>query len=167
LRPFEATDLDLVSEASGDPHIPPITTVPAVFSERESLRFIERQWDQARLGQGYPFVIASAETGRGLGAIGLMLRNFDDGRASVGYWVVRSARGRGAATYALRAVATWALGDLQIPRLELFVEPWNTASIVTAERSGFRWEGLLRAWQRVGTERRDMFAYSRLPSDAP
>ena len=167
LRPFAAADLDLVRETSADPDIPLMTTIPAVFSETEGVAFIERQWSRARLGQRYPFVIADAATDRGIGAIGLNLRNLDEGRASIYYWVVRSARGRGAATHALRAVAAWALGELRIPRLELVVEPWNVASIVTAERCGFRREGLLRALQPVGNERRDMFMYSRLPSDSP
>jgi ribosomal-protein-alanine N-acetyltransferase len=165
LRAFDMVDLDLVGESSDDPHIPLITTVPAVFSESEGVAFIERQWSRARLGEGYPFVIAEDGTDRGVGAIALMLCNLDEGRASIGYWVVKSARGRGAATHALRAVAAWGLGTLRLPRLELFIEPWNAASIVTAERCGFRREGLLRAWQQVGTERRDMFMYSRLPSD--
>jgi ribosomal-protein-alanine N-acetyltransferase len=166
LRPFEMTDMDLVREASSDPYIPLITSVPAVFSEGEGVAFIERQWSRARLGQGYPFVIADMATDRGVGVIGLMLCNFDEGRASIGYWVVKPARGRGAAAHALRAVAAWGLGELRIPRLELTVDPWNTASIVTAERCGFRREGLLRAWMRVGTERPDVFMYSRLPDDA-
>ncbi|WP_405684047.1 GNAT family N-acetyltransferase [Streptomyces sp. NBC_01387] len=67
----------------------------------------------------------------------------------------RSECGRG-----LAAVVHWAFGDLQIPRLELYVEPWNTASARTAERVGFRREGLLRSWQQVGEERRDRFMYA-------
>ncbi|MFE2495984.1 GNAT family N-acetyltransferase [Streptomyces scopuliridis] len=39
--------------------------------------------------------------------------------------MVGAARGQGVATEALRAVAAWALGDLQIPRLQLHFEPWN------------------------------------------
>jgi ribosomal-protein-alanine N-acetyltransferase len=97
LRPFAAADLDLVRETSADPDIPLMTTVPAVFSETEGIAFIERQWSRARVGQRYPFVIADAATDRGIGAIGLNLRNLDEGRASIYYWVVRSARGRGAA----------------------------------------------------------------------
>jgi ribosomal-protein-alanine N-acetyltransferase len=165
LRPFEMTDLDLVREASSDPYIPLITSVPSPFSEAEGAAFIERQWIRARLGQGFPFVIADAATDRGIGVIGL--RHVGEGRASIGYWVVKSARGRGVATHALRAVAAWGLGELRIPRLELTVEPWNTASTVTAERCGFRREGLLRAWMRVGTERPDVLMYSRLPGDPP
>jgi ribosomal-protein-alanine N-acetyltransferase len=129
------------------------------------MAFIERQWSRARLSQGYPFVIADAATDRGVGVIGL--RNVDEGRVSIGYWIVKPARGRGTAAHALRAVTAWGLGELRIPRLELTVEPRNIASIVTAERCGFRREGLLRAWSRVGTERCDAFMYSRLPGDPP
>jgi RimJ/RimL family protein N-acetyltransferase len=57
------------------------------------------------------------------------------------------------------------LTELRIPRLELYVEPWNEASWRTAERVGFTREGLLRSWQLVGTERRDMFMYSLLATD--
>ncbi|MGV9249779.1 GNAT family N-acetyltransferase [Streptomyces sp. NPDC003710] len=63
---------------------------------------------------------------------------------------------------AVDAVVGWALRDLWIPRLELWVEPWSTASVRTAERAGFRREGLLRRWQQVGDERRGMFMYSLL-----
>ncbi|WP_338676727.1 GNAT family protein [Streptomyces sp. SCSIO 30461] len=105
-------------------------------------------------GSGYPFVIVRVEDGRPLGTVGLWLKESDEGRASLGYWVVGSARGQGVAAEALRAVAAWALGDLQIPRLQLYVEPWNAASQRTAERVGFRREGLLRSCRSVQRRRR-------------
>ena len=45
------------------------------------------------------------------------------------------------------------------------VEPWNEGSWRAAERAGFVREGLLRSWQRVGDERRDMYMYGFLPGD--
>jgi [ribosomal protein S5]-alanine N-acetyltransferase len=167
LRPFTMADLNLVREASRDPYIPLITTVPSVFTENEGRRFIERQWNRARERTGYSFAIADAATGHAVGQIGLWLRDLSAGRAAVGYWVVASARGRGAAGYALRTLARWSLGVLGIPRLELNVEPWNEASIRTAERAGFQREGLLRDWQEIGGKRKDMFMYSLLPTDLP
>jgi len=177
LRAFTLADVDAVREASADPHIPLITTVPAVFTEDEGRSFIERQWSRAEQGTGYSFAIAdggtgggtdagiAGGTGRAVGQIGLWLKDAGNGRASIGYWVIQSARGRGAAAASLRALAAWALDELAIPRLELNVEPWNTASVMTAERSGFRREGLMRSWQEVGGTRRDMYMYSRLPGD--
>ena len=165
LRPFVLGDLDVVREASTDPLIPLITTVPAAFTQAEGRRFIERQWSRAEQGTGYSFALVDAVTDRAVGQAGLWLSSVGEGRASVGYWVARSARGRGAAGFAVRALAWWGHQVLHIPRLELYVEPWNIASVRTAERGGFQREGLLRGWQEVGGERKDMFMYGRLSDD--
>jgi RimJ/RimL family protein N-acetyltransferase len=165
LRPFRHNDVDLVRAAAHDPYIPLITTVPAVFTEGEGRRFIERQWSRAEQRTGYSFAIAEATTDQAIGQVGLWLRDVSQGRAEVGYWVSGPARGRGAAGHAVIAVTRWALSELGIPRLELHVEPWNESSIRTAERCGFRREGLLRGWQAVGGVRKDMVSYSLLPAD--
>ena len=165
LRPFALGDIDVVREAASDPRIPLITTVPAAFTEEAGRRFIERQWERAEQGTGYSFAIADADTDRPVGQAGLWLTDVSAGRASVGYWVVSSARGRRAAACGVRALTRWAHQDLRIPRLELHVEPWNTASIRTAEKAGFQREGLLRGWQEVGGERKDMYMYARLAGD--
>ena len=167
LRPFVMADLHLVREAARDSYIPLITTVPAAFTDIEGHRFIERQWDRARRGSGYSFAITDAANGRAVGNIGLWLHDIGAGRASVSYWVAAPARGRSAAGYALGTLTLWALGVLAIPRLELYVEPWNEAAIRAAERAGFQQEGVLRSWQEVGGERKDMLMYSLLPGDLP
>lgn len=165
LRGWELGDLPLVREASSDEYIPLVTTVPSAYSRDAGEAFIRRQWERASTGSGYPFVIVRVADGRPLGMVGLWLRELDEGRASLGYWMVGSARGQGVAAEAVRTVAEWALGELQIPRLQLYVEQWNVASQRTAERAGFQREGLLRGWQQVGEERRDMYVYSMLTTD--
>ncbi|MGW1876026.1 GNAT family N-acetyltransferase [Streptomyces sp. NPDC001975] len=165
LRAWELGDLPLVREASSDDYIPLITTVPPTYSRAAGEAFVRRQWERASTGSGYPFVIVRIEDGRPLGMVGLWVRERGEGRASLGYWLAGSARGQGIAAEALRAVVRWALSDLRIPRLQLHVEPWNVASQRTAERVGFQREGLLRSWQQVGEERRDMIMYSMLGVD--
>ncbi|WP_432116008.1 GNAT family N-acetyltransferase [Streptomyces sp. S1] len=158
LRPWRLSDLDLVREASDDPYIPLVTTVPSPYSEAEGRAFVERQWGRAASGTGYPFVLVDPG-GRPVGAVGL----WPDGEqgTALGYWVVASARGRGAAATGLAAVADWALSELGLPRLVLHVEPWNTASVRVAERAGFRREGMLEGWLRIGDERRDVLVFAR------
>ena len=165
LRPFELEDLDVVREAAQDQYIPLITTVPVPFTEDAGRDFIERQWSRATAGIGYSFAVADADTGRAVGQIGLWLEDIESGRASIGYWIAASGRGRGAAGHAVAAVVLWAFRELVIPRLELYVEPWNDASIRTAERAGFRREGLLRSWQSIDGSRKDLYMYSMLPDD--
>lgn len=165
LRAFVPGDLGLVREAAADPYIPLVTTVPCPFTREAGLAFIARQHARVRDGEGYPMVIVDRVGDRAVGSIGVWLRDVSAGRVSVGYWVVPSARGRGAASHALIAAAAWALTDLPIVRVELFVEPDNAASIRTAERAGFVREGLLRRWQVIGETWRDMVVFSRLSDD--
>lgn len=164
LRPWSmsSADVGLVREAADDDLIPLITTVPSTYTPEAAATFIERQWGRVASGSGYPFVIERAVDGKPVGSIGVWMKDVVEGRASVGYWLVESARGQGIAAHALGAVAAWSFEQLRIPRLQLYVEPWNGASIRTAERAGFRREGLLREWQQFGDSRRDMFMYARL-----
>jgi ribosomal-protein-alanine N-acetyltransferase len=163
LRPFAVSDLALVRLASADPVIPSITSVPRGYNDDEGRAFIERQYRRAAEGDGYSFVIAEqSDPTLGVGSIGLWLQEIDSGRASVGYWLVKSARGRGLAACALRGLVAFAFGELAIPRLHLFVEPWNLASAKTALAAGFRREALLRGWERIDGEQRDAECYALL-----
>ena len=161
LRPFQAIDVDAVREASGDPFIPHITTVPDTDDAELAAAYLQRQHERARTGTGYSFAIADTHDVAAAGQIGLWLRDLDQGRASIGYWVRRSARRRGYATDALSTLARWAWSLDGIDRLELYVELWNEGSWRAAARAGFTREGVMRSWQAVAGERRDMFMYSR------
>jgi RimJ/RimL family protein N-acetyltransferase len=88
----------------------------------------------------------------------------DPGLAEVGYWLCREARGRGAATTAVRLVAGWAFRELGVGRLNLQTAPENLASQRVAERAGFTREGVLRAWLPTADGRRDSVMFSLLPS---
>jgi RimJ/RimL family protein N-acetyltransferase len=59
-------------------------------------------------------------------------------------------------------VVTFAFEVLAIPRLQLFIEPWNVASQATAEFAGFVQEALLHGWVRINHEQHDAYAYSLL-----
>lgn len=163
LRPFSVSDLALVREAASDPYIPQVTSVPATYSDDAGRAFVDRQFARSQDGDGYPFVIAhDDEPERGLGSAGLWLHEIESGRASVGYWLTPTARGDALATWALRCIVEFAFNELRIPRLHLFVEPWNVASIRTAEEAGFSREALLRGWERIDGLRRDTYSYVRL-----
>ena len=163
LRAFAPTDAGLVVEASSDPLIPLITTVPSTADPASVRAYLDRQHQRAVTGQGYSFAIADARTDQGLGQIGLW--PLPNGRASIGYWVAASARRRGVARDALQTVSAWGLSLPHVHRLELYVEPCNEGSWRAAEAAGYIREGLLRGWQDVGDQRRDMFMYSRLRND--
>ena len=165
LRPFREQDISLVQSVAGDPLIPLITTVPASDDADDAHRYIARQHQRLADGSGYSFAIADAATGEAVGQIGVWLRDLSLGRVSTGYWVASQFRRRGYVAAALVTVSEWGLSLPGVSRIELYVEPWNEGSWRAAERAGYRREGLLRSWQHVGRERRDMYMYSLLPQD--
>jgi [ribosomal protein S5]-alanine N-acetyltransferase len=165
LREFSAADLPMVREMSADPYVPLIGTLLPNASAQEAQAYIDRQRGRLAEGKGFSFVIAEAGTGRGVGHIGLWLAGRDHGRASAGYSVIPSARGRGLAAAALTALTSFAWSIQELHRIELYIEPWNAGSIRTAERARFEHEGLLRSHQEIGGRRRDMLLYATIRED--
>jgi len=165
LRAFSEADADLVQSVADDPLIPLITTVPTSGSRVDALAFIHRQHDRLTSGAGYSFAIADETSGVAVGQIGLWLRDLEAGRASTGYWIAPRYRRRGYVGAALRAISHWGLSLEGVHRIELHVEPWNEGSWRAAERVGYVREGLMRSYRQIGTERRDLYLYSLLPTD--
>ena len=165
LRPYAISDLALVRQAAADPFIPSISSVPRRYTDDAGRAFIERQHARGAEGDGYSFVVApEAEPRAGIGSIGLWLQEIESGRASIGYWLLADVRGQGLAARALRAVVSFAFDALGVPRLHLFVEPWNVASARTAEAAGFHREATLRGWERIDGEQRDADCFALLRS---
>jgi len=162
IREWRSTDTDLVEEAFADELIPLISTVPSPFSRSAGEEFIIRQGPRLTSGEGWSMVIVHNDSGRAVGQIGLWISRLVKGRAELGYWVAESARGKGLAREALRLVSDWAFAELPLARLSLFIEEWNVASIRTATAAGFQREALLRNWELIDGEPRDMWSFVRL-----
>ncbi|MGW0710727.1 GNAT family N-acetyltransferase [Streptomyces sp. NPDC002643] len=66
------------------------------------------------------------------------------------------------ASHALTALTRFAWSIPELHRIELYIEPWNMASLRTAELAGFEREGLLRSHQEIGGKRVDMLVYAEI-----
>ncbi len=156
LREFRDDDLAMVLDLATDPYVPVISTLDAGADEAEARSYLERQHGRLAEGRGFSFCVALDETDEAVGTAGLWVDDLAHGRFRAGYTVAPSWRGRGLATDALRALTTFAWTLEVAHRVELYVEPWNTASLAVAERNGYLREGLLRDHHRLGGEWRDM-----------
>jgi ribosomal-protein-alanine N-acetyltransferase len=107
-------------------------------------------------------VIAGAQSDRLLGSIGVHWGSAADRRWFIGYWLAPDARGRGIITTAVRLLSEWAFANLPADRLEITVDPANSASRAVAERAGYSFEGVLRSHTLIKGRRRDMAVYSLL-----
>lgn len=152
----------MVEEAARDQSIPLITTVPTTWTPDAGRAFIDRQNSRLSDGEGWSLAILERASQRAIGQIGLWISHLHNGRADLGYWIVPSSRGRGAASEALQALSDWAFDHLDVDRLSLYIQPTNTASIKTAVHAGFEYEALLRSWERIGGTQHDMWSYVRI-----
>lgn len=159
LRPFEVRDVDAVLDASTDPLIPLVTSVPDTPDRELAAAFVTRQQGRAAAGVGYSFAIEADSVC--VGQIGFWLQDVHQGRVTIGYWIRPSSRRRGHAAHALGALTSWAWTMPTVHRLQLFIDPDNTGSRRTAERAGYEREGLLRRWEVIADKRRDMLIYAR------
>ena len=162
LRQFCSDDADMARELSLDPYVSKIGTLPPNATAEQAQQWVERQRNRYSEGAGFSFAVIDTAQGRCAGSVGLWVRELAAGRATVGYGIAPSFRGRRLATDAVRAVTRFGWTIPGLHRVELYIEPWNTASIKTAEHAGYLREGLLRSHQEINGERRDMLLYSNL-----
>lgn len=162
LRQFCPEDIGAAMELSRDPYIPAIGTLPLNATADQARLWVERQQTRHAQGAGFSFAIIDKAQGRCAGFVGLCVRELSEGRAKVGYGIAQSFRGRRLAADAVRAVTQFGWTIPALYRTELYIEPWNTASIKTAEQAGYIREGLLRSHQEISGERRDMLLYSNV-----
>ena len=133
--------------------------LPAPYERSHAVAHIEHAAAQWAARTGAVFVIAQPD-GTGIGLI--ELRILSEGHGSIGYWVARAHRRRGAATTAVQLVSEWALTTLRLARISLITDPENIPSQRVAERAGYQREGLLRAWLSTPRGRRDCVMFSRI-----
>ena len=163
LRRWLETDLECIREASADAEIPRGTSVPATFTSSEGLAFIHRQWTRSRDGVAVSQAIVEAHNDRAIGLL-ILSRRPQLRVGGLGYWIIPTARGNGAATSAVRLITPWAFDVLALQRLEAWVEPQNVVSQQVLLDAGFEQEGRLRNFFSTVTGPADALVFSTVPS---
>ncbi|TKV26367.1 GNAT family N-acetyltransferase [Arthrobacter sp. NamB2] len=160
LRAFRLEDAGMAVDLSRDPYVSATGTLTLNATADQAQKWIRRQQTRYPEGVGFSFAVVDNTEGHCAGFTGLWVRELPAGRAQIGYGIALSFSGRGLASDALCAVTSFAWTLPELHRTELYIEPWNTASIRTAERAGYFREGLLRSHQEISGQRRDMLLYS-------
>ncbi|MFF5177598.1 GNAT family N-acetyltransferase [Micromonospora sp. NPDC000316] len=168
LRPFRADDVADVVDGCSDPLSQRfVSSMPTPYTEVDARWWIEAGAPATWAGGGAAYAIADPATDRLLGGVGLSNPVPGRSQAEIGYWVRPSARGRGVATAATRALGEHAFAN-GTRRLELLTELENAASQRVALAAGYRYEGLRRsAGQHRDGGRHDLLAWVRLAEDPP
>jgi len=165
LRPPDTRDRTAILVAYQDPQIVRWFGVPQPYTEADARRYVEQEAPQewAR-GTEAIFVIADAADAY-VGAVDLRISTTDPAVGEVGFLIAPQARGRGYATAAVRALATWGFAELGLIRIQWRAEVGNDASRRVAEKAGFTMEGLVRQGYQDDGRRRDCWIAALLRTD--
>lgn len=163
LRRWAPDDAAAVLGAFADPSMRGQSAEP-IDSAQAARRWLAGQDERWNAGSGFAFAVVDG-TDEILGNIsaGAVDRRHNTGWVS--YWTTPSARGRGIASAACRAVADWAFTDAELFRLELGHRVNNPASCAVATAAGFAVEGLERQKLEYDGVRYDVELHARLATD--
>jgi len=85
----------------------------------------------------------------------------------LGYWLAKSARGKGIAKIAVRLITDYGISTMGLRRIEALVDVENKASRTLLISSGYQEEGIVRnRVTRPDGRQIDMALYSFIDSDA-
>ena len=139
------------------------TYIPTEPDEAFLDTWLGRYEEGWRTGERAGFAIHAGEEPVGFAAF--VRLDLDGKQGEIGYVVAPAGRGRGLAGRAVSLLTDWGLGELGLERIELRIDPRNTASERVAERAGYRREGVLRSVAFKDGGRTDVAIWSRLRTD--
>ncbi|MFZ5890620.1 MAG: GNAT family N-acetyltransferase [Myxococcota bacterium] len=139
--------------------------VPFNSTRDASLRYGDAcaiDWDA---GRAVRFAIRDKKTGELYGVVGLDSCVHLHRSCELGYWLRREATGRGLMTEAARAAVDFAFGRMGVHRIRCAAATDNVASLRVIARLEFRFEGIARQAELVGSRWLDHALFARLASD--
>jgi ribosomal-protein-serine acetyltransferase len=121
-------------------------------------------WDA---GRAVRFAIRDRTSRELYGVVGLDSCIHLHRSCELGYWLKRDATGRGLMTEAARACVDFALSRMGTHRIRCAAATDNYASLRVISRLEFRFEGIARQAELVGTRWLDHAVFAKLASDPP
>jgi [ribosomal protein S5]-alanine N-acetyltransferase len=157
LRPWRAADAPIVAAAYDDPEI-------QQWHHRTMSRDEASEWVAATAARWSAERDAEWAVVDGEGVVGrVALRGIElaAGQAELSYWTLPRARRQGVASRAVSRIATWALEEVGLWRLEVRHSTRNDPSCRVATRAGFRWEAQLARQQLHADGWHDVHLHTR------
>ena len=166
IRPYNEDDIDELFEAAYESSQHCYEFLPwchPEYSRDEAEAFVlsrAQAWDEQT---DFSFAIIDEASQAFLGGSGVNSINWIDRFANLGYWVRKSALGRGIGEMALHETAEYIFESTDLNRLEIVISTENEHSLAVVRAAGAAEEGVLRDRLYLHGEAHDayIFAFTR------
>ena len=130
----------------------------------ESTRwFIDSIWKQIAEKTGFGASVVFQE--KFVGQVGFHNLNLTGKSTHMGYWLAKTAQGKGLMTKTCRALVDYAFNELELNRVQINCNVENIKSRAIPERLGFQMEGVHRQVEWLNEEFRDRAVYAMLKAE--
>ncbi len=151
---FDAVDANRKHLSEFLPWVPNMQSVDDFRNYIKRCEFLHAQQEEVS------FVIKQNDTL--VGRIGLHYMNKQNRFASIGYWLIADAAGKGIITQSCRELITYGFSELGLHRIEIKAAVENHKSRAIPEKLGFKQEGILREAEWVNDRFLDLYVYAML-----
>lgn len=160
LRALRQSDLPDLFDYASDPEIDrytPWTRYQSLADAQADLNNFIADYDRDGMGA---WGIEHTADRHLIGIINLSRPHSQDRRAELGFTIARAYWRQGYASEAAQTVIRFALGQMQVYRVEAVCLPDNLASARALIKAGMQYEGLLHSYQVWRGEPRDLQMYA-------
>jgi len=169
IRPYRAGDgagLFAAVDESREHILPWMPWGPVHQTPDDSEKLVRTWTSKWTLREDMPLGMFDQISGEFLGGMGLHRIDWSIRSFEIGYWIRKSATGKGYVTEAVKRVTEFAFEELQANRVFIRCAAGNLRSIAIAKRAGFIYEGSLRnSIKDANGELHDVLHFSLIPED--
>ncbi len=162
LRAIEPNDLDFLYELENNPDVWEVSGTLAPYSRHVLKRYLENAHKDVFEAKQLRLCICDLDH-RVLGLIDLFDFDPKNQRAGIGIVIAQPQdRGKGVGSEALQLLCNYAFHTLNLKQLYAQVGEHNPTSIHLFSKLGFKKAGVLKAWNRVGKDYKNVVFFQKL-----
>ncbi|RFS26858.1 N-acetyltransferase [Chitinophaga silvatica] len=165
LRPIEEKDTAALFRLFSDEEVTRFMDIDAFVNVSEATHIIQFFRESLEKEEGMRWAITIEGRNELIGTCGYHRISKTHYKAEIGYDLLPMYWGKGIMTEAINGMLAYGYEDMQLNRIEAFVDPANLASSRLLRRLGFEYEGFLRDAFFEKNKFVDAELYSRLRRD--
>ena len=165
LRPITSSDLDDIASYCTVPEVSQYTVWDAHKSIEDTKAFIDSVMNRYETHRVGPWGIEHKETKQLIGSCSFVSWDNKNRRAELGYVLSNRFWNQGLMSEVIARIIQFGFEELDLVRLEARCLPGNIGSSRVMEKTGMKFEGLLRKNIWVKNEFQDLMLYSIIKED--
>lgn len=165
LRPITLSDLNDIASYCSVPEVSQYTVWDvhkSIEDTKEFIQFVVNRYESQKVG---PWGIELKKTGRIIGSCSFVSWDNKNRRAELGYVLSNRYWNQGIMTEVINRVVEFGFKDLELVRIEARCLPENLGSSRVMEKTGMKFEGLLRKHIWAKNDFQDLKLYSIVRED--